>query len=146
MDGDDPLSSVVFHPGEAAIQQRLGVREQIEDVGRRVIRDHMPDQHRTFFAQLPFILVGGLDLARQPWATVLAGPAGFVQSPDPQTLIIDATPASTDERRHSEARWGRSADRRVAELRQLSEVHPGAQARVCRDSVSRSADPTRFPA
>lgn len=96
MDGDDPLSSVVFHPGEAAIQQRLGVREQIEDVGRRVIRDHMPDQHRTFFAQLPFILVGGLDSGRQPWATVLAGPAGFVQSPDPQTLIIDATPASTD--------------------------------------------------
>lgn len=96
MDGDDPLSSEVFHPGEAAIQQRLGVREQIEDLGRRLVRDHMPDQHRTFFAQLPFILVGGLDSTRQPWATVLAGPVGFVRSPDPQTLIIDAIPTSTD--------------------------------------------------
>lgn len=96
MDMGDHLNSEVFHPGEAAIQQRLGVREQIEDVGRRVIRDYMPDQHRSFFAQLPFILVGGLDAVRQPWATVLAGPAGFIQSPDPRTLTIDANPASTD--------------------------------------------------
>lgn len=96
MDVDETLSSEVFHPGEVTIQQRLGVREQIEDVGRRVVRDHMPDQHRTFFAQLPFIVVGGLDSVRQPWATVLAGPAGFVRSPDPQTLMIDASPAATD--------------------------------------------------
>jgi len=96
MDIDDRLSSEVFHPGEAAIQDRLGVREQIEDLGRRLVRDYMPDQHRTFFAQLPFILIGALDSTRQPWATVLAGPAGFIQSPDPRTLVIDAHPNATD--------------------------------------------------
>lgn len=96
MDTDDRLSSEVFHPGEVAIQHRLGVRGQIEDLGRRVVRDYMPDQHRTFFAQLPFILIGALDSTRQPWATVLAGPAGFVQSPDPRTLVIDAHPDATD--------------------------------------------------
>jgi len=96
MDVDDRLISEVFHLGETRIQERLGVREQIEDLGRRVVRDHMPDQHRTFFAQLPFILIGALDSARQPWATVLAGRAGFVQSPDPTTLVIDAQPDATD--------------------------------------------------
>ncbi len=93
---DEGQASEVFHRGETAIQQRLGVRERIEDVGRRVVRDHMPDQHRTFFAQLPFILVGALDSTHQPWATVLAGPPGFVQSPDPKSLVIDAQPHPTD--------------------------------------------------
>ena len=96
MNDEERLASEVFHSGETVIQQRLGVRESIEDLGRRVVRDHMPDQHRTFFAQLPFILVGALDAGRQPWATVLAGPPGFAHSPDPQTLIIDALPDATD--------------------------------------------------
>jgi uncharacterized protein len=96
MDIEDQLASEVFHSGETTIQQRLGVRDQIEDLGRRVVRDHMPDQHRTFFSQLPFILVGALDAARQPWATVLAGRPGFVQSPDAVTLDIDAHPDATD--------------------------------------------------
>lgn len=96
MDVDDGPSSEFFHPGETAIQQRLGVREQIEDLGRRVVRDHMPDQHRSFFAHLPLILVGALDKNRQPWASILAGPPGFIQSPDPKTLIIDAQLNSTD--------------------------------------------------
>lgn len=33
-----------FHQGEQAIQQRLGVRESVEKLGRRMIRDHIPDQ------------------------------------------------------------------------------------------------------
>jgi uncharacterized protein len=92
----DQAASEIFHAGETSIQQRLGVREKIEDLGRRVVRDHMPDQHRSFFAQLPFLLIGALDSDRRPWATVLAGPPGFVRSPDPRTLIIDARPSSTD--------------------------------------------------
>ena len=34
----------------------LGVAEQMDEVGRRIIRDFMPDQHRAFFAQLPFVV------------------------------------------------------------------------------------------
>ena len=45
-----------FHQGEQKIQQRLGVRDKMERFGRQVIRDFMPDQHREFYAQLPFIL------------------------------------------------------------------------------------------
>jgi hypothetical protein len=42
-----------FHRGERDIQSRLGVREQIEDIGQRFIRDYMPDEHRQFYAKLP---------------------------------------------------------------------------------------------
>ena len=44
-----------FHRGERAVQERLGVADQVADLGRRVIRDHMPDQHRDFYAALPFV-------------------------------------------------------------------------------------------
>jgi uncharacterized protein len=66
------------------------------ELGPRLIRDHMPDQHRELFAQLPFMLAGGLDAARQPWATLLAGPPGFVNTPDAQTLRIAAQPTPQD--------------------------------------------------
>jgi len=60
------------------------------------IRSFMPDQHRLFFAQLPFVVVGTLDQAGAPTTTVLTGEPGFMASPDPRTLAIAAaseTPA-----------------------------------------------------
>ncbi|HIV72503.1 MAG TPA: pyridoxamine 5'-phosphate oxidase family protein [Candidatus Aquabacterium excrementipullorum] len=77
-----------FHEGEQRLQDITGVREVAEQRGRLMIRDHMPDQHRTFFEQLPFVLAGGLDATGQPWATVWAGPPGFMRSPDPHRLHI----------------------------------------------------------
>ncbi|MDF1723526.1 MAG: pyridoxamine 5'-phosphate oxidase family protein [Alcanivorax sp.] len=77
-----------FHPGEQLLQQRLGVREKMAEVGQRVIRDYMPEQHRTFFSQLRMLLVGALDPYGQPWALLLTGPAGFIASPDPRALRI----------------------------------------------------------
>lgn len=92
----NPTDTAVFHEGERAVQARVGVREKMEELGGRVIRDFMPDQHREFFAMLPFIVLGALDPAQQPWATVLAGPPGFMRSPDPRHLVIGARPASFD--------------------------------------------------
>lgn len=85
-----------FHAGERALQSLAGSREQMEVAGPRVIRDHMPDQHRAFFAQLPFLVVGSLDAELQPWASVLAAPAGFMHSPDATHLRVDALPAAGD--------------------------------------------------
>lgn len=85
-----------FHAGERALQARAGSRETMAAAGPRVVRDFMPDQHRDFFAQLPFLLVGSLDAGLQPWASVLAAPPGFAHSPDPTHLRIDALPASGD--------------------------------------------------
>jgi predicted pyridoxine 5'-phosphate oxidase superfamily flavin-nucleotide-binding protein len=65
-------------------------------VGRHVLRDQLPEQHRRFFAQLPFLIAGSVDAAGQPWASVLANPPGFVSSPDPEHLSVHAAPLAGD--------------------------------------------------
>ena len=85
-----------FHAGERAVQQRVGVAERMADVGPRVIRNFMPDQHRDFFARLPFVVLGSVDGLGQPWASVLAQPPGFIQSPDAARLRVRALPAASD--------------------------------------------------
>ncbi|MDM4769956.1 pyridoxamine 5'-phosphate oxidase family protein [Solimonas sp. SE-A11] len=79
-----------WHAGEKAIQESLGVAERMESVGKRVIRDYMPDQHREFYAQVPFIVLGSVDGQGDAWATLLEGPPGFISSPTPATLAIQA--------------------------------------------------------
>lgn len=85
-----------FHEGERAMQTLAGVRERMAEVGPRVIRSYMPEQHRQFFTQLPFLIAGTVDDSGQPWASVLAGPAGFISSPDPQQLAVQALPLAHD--------------------------------------------------
>jgi ferredoxin-NADP reductase/predicted pyridoxine 5'-phosphate oxidase superfamily flavin-nucleotide-binding protein len=85
-----------FHSGEKAVQARLGVQERMLDVGRRVIRSYLPEQHRDFYAQLPFVLVGSVDALGRPWASVLVGEPGFMRSPDPTHLDIQARPVPGD--------------------------------------------------
>lgn len=77
-----------WHDGEVALQRSAGVAERMADVGRRVIRDYMPDQHRDFFAQLPFIVLGSVDARGDVWATLRANEPGFMQSPDPKRLGV----------------------------------------------------------
>jgi len=90
------MDSAPFHTGEQALQARTGVRERMEEIGDKVIRDHMPDQHRELFGKLPTLLLGVQDEHGQPWATMLHGPAGFVGSPDARTLRVQAKPAADD--------------------------------------------------
>ena len=90
------MTAPAFHEGERAVQTRVGVQERMAQLGPRVIRDFMPDQHRDFFAQLPFVIVGTVDAAGQPWASVLAQPPGFLHSPQPQQLDVRARPLPGD--------------------------------------------------
>jgi predicted pyridoxine 5'-phosphate oxidase superfamily flavin-nucleotide-binding protein len=85
-----------WHRGEREVHRRLGVSEEIEAIGGHNIRPFMPDQHRLFFAQLPFMLVGSVDRTGRPWASLLSGRPGFVQSPDPRLLHVAALPAPGD--------------------------------------------------
>jgi len=91
----NPLDSP-WHAGELTIQQHAGVVARMDAVGRRNVRDHMPDQHREFFAQLPFVVLGVVDDAGDAWATLRAGLPGFMQSPEPKLLQIALTPDSDD--------------------------------------------------
>ena len=95
-DTDDTAPASPFHAGERAIHERLGIAGRIEAIGRMVIRDHMPMQHREFFAQLPWLILGAVTAQGQPLATILHGAPGFSQSPDPEHLRIDALPADDD--------------------------------------------------
>ncbi|KTT37838.1 pyridoxamine 5'-phosphate oxidase [Pseudomonas oryzihabitans] len=85
-----------WHPGESLIQERVGVRQRMAEVGPRVIRSFMPDQHRAFYQQLPFLVLGSVDVAGLVWATILEGPPGFLHSPTATTLDIAAVPALDD--------------------------------------------------
>jgi ferredoxin-NADP reductase/predicted pyridoxine 5'-phosphate oxidase superfamily flavin-nucleotide-binding protein len=85
-----------WHAGERQLQAHVGVAERMEAFGRKVIRREMPDQHRMFYQQLPFMLYGAVDAEGNPWASILEGPPGFARSPAPGTLHFDTVPASDD--------------------------------------------------
>ncbi|HMC45463.1 MAG TPA: pyridoxamine 5'-phosphate oxidase family protein, partial [Caballeronia sp.] len=85
-----------FHAGELAAQERAGVRERMDVDARRGIRDYMPDQHRRFFAEQPFMVLGGVDETGQPWATLRVGAPGFISTPDEHTLRISGRSLAGD--------------------------------------------------
>ncbi|WP_277372525.1 pyridoxamine 5'-phosphate oxidase family protein [Pseudomonas sp. AA-38] len=87
-----------WHAGERRLQEQVGVAERMEVFGQKVIRDYMPDQHREFYQQLPFIIAGTVDAAGQPWATLIEGEEGFVSSPDPRLLSFDLSRMALDPR------------------------------------------------
>jgi ferredoxin-NADP reductase/MOSC domain-containing protein YiiM/predicted pyridoxine 5'-phosphate oxidase superfamily flavin-nucleotide-binding protein len=91
-----PNDKSPFHRGEKEIQSRLGIQEKMEEKGRRVIRDHMPEQNLEFFAQLPLLMIGTVDACGRPWASVLAGKPGFVRAIDRRKLEVRARPIYGD--------------------------------------------------
>ncbi len=89
------MTASPWHRGELEAQTRAGGGS-----AGGAIRDWMPDQHREFFAQLPFVVVATIDResdtlgagrAGRPVTTLWTGAPGFVTSPDPQTLALAVT-------------------------------------------------------
>lgn len=78
-----------WHPGEIALQQRLGVESRMEEAGRRVVRDHLIEQHREFYALLPMVVLGSVDRNGDAWATLRAGRPGFLHAPDSGRLSVE---------------------------------------------------------
>ncbi|MCR4541960.1 pyridoxamine 5'-phosphate oxidase family protein [Pseudomonas sp. 18.1.10] len=85
-----------WHAGERQLQAAVGVAERMAVVGPKVIRDHLPEQHRDFYPLLPYLLLGVVDERGTPWATLVEGAPGFAHSPDPQTLQVDSQPSLSD--------------------------------------------------
>jgi predicted pyridoxine 5'-phosphate oxidase superfamily flavin-nucleotide-binding protein len=77
-----------FHRGELIAQTLAGTGAP----GMTGIRPFMPDQHREFFGLLPYLFVATTNADGWPVATVLTGRPGFIQSPDPNTLTVAASP------------------------------------------------------
>ncbi|RVT93049.1 pyridoxamine 5'-phosphate oxidase family protein [Sphingomonas crocodyli] len=92
----DKPKLAIWHEGERALQEKVGVADRMAEIGKRVVRDFMPDQHRDFYAQLPFIVLGSVDAAGDAWATFVEGRPGFMSSPTPTILDIAARPHPGD--------------------------------------------------
>ncbi|HKR92831.1 pyridoxamine 5'-phosphate oxidase family protein [Novosphingobium sp.] len=78
-----------WHHGELALQRRLGVEQRMEEAGRRMVRDHLIEQHREFFPLLPMVVLGSVDPSGDAWATLRDGRPGFLHAPDPARLSVE---------------------------------------------------------
>ncbi len=96
MTPSNPETLSPFHAGERTLQARAGKQDTVDAFARKVIRPYMPDQHRAFFAQLPFLVLGSVDKAGWPWASLISGHPGFATSPDPKQLSITGHPVAGD--------------------------------------------------
>ena len=90
------LESSPFHPGELAIQARVGVVEKIAAQGRHAVRRYMTEQHREFFELLPYAFVGTVDARGQPFASMIVGQPGFLHARDAYRLDVAARPLFGD--------------------------------------------------
>ena len=90
------LAVTTYLPIYHAMQRAAGSELRMQEIGPRLIRDHLPDQHREFFEQLPALLVGSVDALQRPWASLLTGRPGFITTPDAQHLRVAAFPMEED--------------------------------------------------
>lgn len=77
-----------WHAGEVAMHEHAGVAQRLGEIGARVIRDHLIEQHREFYPKLPFVVLGSVDGNGDAWATLRAAKPGFLQTPDAHTLSV----------------------------------------------------------
>ncbi|MEP1766019.1 MAG: pyridoxamine 5'-phosphate oxidase family protein [Sulfitobacter sp.] len=82
----------VFHAGERILHERLGIGDRLHQLGMRMIRDHMPEQHQEFFGMLSSVHIGAVDGEGHPWAMMRVGPAGFMTSTGNRRLNIASEP------------------------------------------------------
>jgi ferredoxin-NADP reductase/predicted pyridoxine 5'-phosphate oxidase superfamily flavin-nucleotide-binding protein len=72
------------------------MRKVMERFSKQVIANFLPEQHREFYQQLPFILLGHADQNGWPWATILCDEPGFITSQDNKKLTIHSNPVNGD--------------------------------------------------
>jgi uncharacterized protein len=80
-----PTKAAPFHPGELRAQQLAGGGPP-----GFAIREAMPEQHRTFFSMLRYVLLATSDNEGWPVASIVTGPQGFVTSAEIDRLAISA--------------------------------------------------------
>jgi uncharacterized protein len=84
-----------YHPGELAVQERVGVRSGAAKIAAG-IEGIVEPAPAHFLAQRYTLYVGSLDEGGRPWASQLTGPPGFVTADGPAIVRIDAAPAPGD--------------------------------------------------
>ena len=89
-----------FHKGEIALQQVAGVQEHVMSYAPKFVRKYLPDQHRDFYGELPFVVGAARDETGTMWSTLFEktdmGSAHFITSPNDKTLHIQTQPVPGD--------------------------------------------------
>jgi uncharacterized protein len=84
-----------FHAGEIEVQARLDVREDAERVGRSIASE-IPPTVRPLLQVQRMAVAASLDPRGRPWASLLTGPAGFIQATDDHLLRVAVSPPPGD--------------------------------------------------
>lgn len=77
-----------LHRGEIHFQKLTNRHERITQMSQIMMRNHIIDQHKDFFAELEYVFLGTVDEDGQPNAHIFVGEAGFILTPDPYHLMI----------------------------------------------------------
>lgn len=81
------MSTGAYHWGPLAVQERVGVRDLAEHVGRS-IGTGIRDVAAAFLGLQPHLVVGAADGAGRMWASLLTGAPGFVRATGPDRITV----------------------------------------------------------
>ncbi|MFD4247235.1 pyridoxamine 5'-phosphate oxidase family protein [Streptomyces sp. NPDC058525] len=81
------MSTGAYHWGPLAVQERVGVRDAAEHVGRS-IGTGIRDVAAAFLGLQPHLVVGAADEAGRMWASLLTGAPGFVRATGPDRITV----------------------------------------------------------
>ncbi|MBD0837701.1 pyridoxamine 5'-phosphate oxidase family protein [Streptomyces sp. TRM68416] len=86
----------VYHAGSRAVQERVGVRQLADHVGRSIGEGIKPVA-AAFLELQPQLVVGAADPATgRVWATVVSGAPGFVRATGPRQISVAGGPGAAD--------------------------------------------------
>jgi predicted pyridoxine 5'-phosphate oxidase superfamily flavin-nucleotide-binding protein len=80
---------MVFHEGELAVQERVGVSRQASRVGGS-IHPTIPPLAQDFLESQPYIFAGSIDEKGRVWASILSGEVGFLDVLNDRTIKIES--------------------------------------------------------
>jgi predicted pyridoxine 5'-phosphate oxidase superfamily flavin-nucleotide-binding protein len=84
-----------YHRGELAAQALAGDTQRATHLGRS-IRAVVPAVAARFLGERRQIVLGAADASGRMWATMLSGPAGFLDAPDEHTVTVTGHPHPGD--------------------------------------------------
>ena len=85
----------IYHAGELGVQARAGAQEEAQQ-SERVIKTTMKPVAQEFLGRQPMAFVAPVDAEGGVWASVVAGPPGFMVAVDEGTIRIGAAPTVSD--------------------------------------------------
>ena len=85
----------IYHAGELGVQARAGV-QGMAPPAERIIKTTMKPVAQEFLPQQPMAFIASVDAEGWEWASVVAGPPGFMVAIDEGTIHIGAAPTVSD--------------------------------------------------